>query len=108
MNMGYRQGSLKRAPVDAAQGSDPSDSMILEEELGYFEQEKARLLAAYAGKYVLIKGREIFGTFDTVANAYAVGVAKFGREPFLVRRVTEVEEQYRNHALALGLIHARI
>jgi hypothetical protein len=82
--------------------------MPLEIELGVFTRMKPELLASYQGKFVLIHGEEFVGAFDTAENAYAAGVGRFGQEPFLVKKVTVQEEVYRNQALSLGLIHARI
>jgi hypothetical protein len=48
------------------------------------------------------------GAFDTLDNAYKEGVEKFGRDAFLVRRIAEHDEVYRNQAFSLGLINARI
>jgi hypothetical protein len=80
--------------------------MALEIELATYQRLKADLLKNHLGKFVLIKGEEFLGTFDNAGNAYEAGVKRFGKEPFLVRRVTESDEVYENHALSLGLIHA--
>ena len=82
--------------------------MPLETELGVFARMKAQLLTSYEGKFVLIHGEEFVGAFDSAENAYAAGVGHFGQEPFLVKKVTPQEEVYRNQALSLGLIHARL
>lgn len=82
--------------------------MALEKELALFEKMKPDWLKIYEGKFVLIKGEEFLGAFDTPDNAYTEGVRRFGREAFLVKKVSAVEEVYRNQALSLGLINARI
>ena len=82
--------------------------MSLETELALFEQMKADLLKNHEGKFVLIRGSEFLGAYDTAQNAYAEGVKRFGRAAFLVKKVTKQEEVYRNQALSLGLVHARI
>lgn len=82
--------------------------MPLEKELAVYEKTKADLLKTYEGKFVVIHGEEFCGAFDTAENAYGEGVKRFGREPFLVKKVSVKEEVYRNQALSLGLIHARI
>ncbi|MHB1516518.1 MAG: hypothetical protein ACYCVY_12645 [Acidiferrobacteraceae bacterium] len=69
---------------------------------------KKQFLSLYEGKFVLIHGEEFVGAFDSAENAYAAGVGRFGQEPFLVKKVTPHEEVYRNQALSLGLIHARL
>jgi hypothetical protein len=82
--------------------------MPLDTELATFSKMKADLLRDHAGKFALIKGDQLIGSFDTAENAFSAGVERFGREPFLVRKVTEQEEVYRNQAFALGLMNARI
>jgi len=82
--------------------------MPLEKELALFERMKPELLKSYTGKFVLIHGENFIGAFDSAENAYGEGVSRFGREAFLVKRVVEREEVYRNQALHLGLMHARI
>jgi len=82
--------------------------MPLEIELALFEKMKPELLKNHEGKFILIRGDDFLGAFDTAENAYAEGVKRYGRESFLVKKVTAQEEVYRNQALSLGLIHARI
>ncbi len=81
--------------------------MALEQELATFESIKAELLKNHAGKFALIKGDKFYGAFDTPANAYQEGINQFGKELFLVKRISQNEEVYRNPALALGLMNAR-
>lgn len=82
--------------------------MALENELVTYQRLKPELLANHLGKFVVIKQDEFLGTFDTAENAYNAGVKKYGRQVFLVRRVSAKEETYENQALSLGLIHADI
>jgi UDP-2,3-diacylglucosamine pyrophosphatase LpxH len=82
--------------------------MPLEKELAVYEKMKADLLKTYEGKFVVIHGDEFCGAFDTAENAYGEGVKRFGQEPFLMKKVAAKEEVYRNQALSLGLMHARI
>jgi len=81
--------------------------MVLEQELAHFESIKATLLENHAGKFALIKGDKFYGAFDTPANAYQEGINLFGKEIFLIKRISQTEEVYRNPALALGLMNAR-
>ena len=64
----------------------------LELEIKTFESNKASLLDSSPGKFVLIKGEEIVGTYDTQKDAIKVGIDKFGNEPFLVKEIQEFEE----------------
>ena len=81
---------------------------ILERELAHFSSIKDELLKNHPNKFALIKGEEFIGAFDSAANAYEEGVRRFGRDVFLVKRISEKEEVYRNQALSLGLIDARL
>jgi hypothetical protein len=85
----------------------PCIDMPLKRELAYFAAQKAHLLANHRGKFVLIKDEELLGAFDTAEAAYAAGVAKFGLAAFLVKKVLDQDETYRNAAFCLGLMHAR-
>lgn len=80
----------------------------LERELAFFESQKAELLKNHEGKFALIHGEEFVDAFDTAENAYEAGVGKFGQSPFLVKRISVEPEIYRNQALMLGLMNARI
>ena len=80
----------------------------LDEELATFERMKAELLKTHSGKFALIKGEQFIGAFDNPTNAYAEGIKQFGQAAFLIKRISEQEEVYRNQALQLGLMNARL
>ncbi len=61
----------------------------LETELAYFEANKAEYQKNYPGKFVLIKGTEFAGDFTSQAEAYEVGLKRFGNQPFLIKHVTD-------------------
>jgi hypothetical protein len=82
--------------------------MPLEKELETFNKLKDELLKSYKDKFALIHGEEFVGAFDTPDAAYQAGINKFEKKPFLVKRIAEQEEVYRNQALSLGLMNARI
>ena len=63
----------------------------LEAELRYFNEHRAELLEAAAGKFALIKGESVIGMFDTEASAIRRGYETVGNIPFLVKKVTEVD-----------------
>jgi hypothetical protein len=64
---------------------------ILEQELATYEREKQDLLGRAEGKYVLIHGDEVIGTYDSEADAIAQGYRQFGNVAFLVKRIVEVD-----------------
>lgn len=81
---------------------------ILQVELAYFQKRREHLLAEHGGKYALIKGKTLVGTFDTHEAAYEHGVFRFGNVPFLIKEIREHDEVVRLPALSLGLIRANL
>ncbi|MEK6915563.1 MAG: hypothetical protein AABW89_03420 [Nanoarchaeota archaeon] len=63
----------------------------LDTEIKIYEENKQNLLKSDRGKFVLIKGNLIIGTYDTYDDAVKVGIDKFGNKPFLVKQILEVE-----------------
>lgn len=63
----------------------------LEQERKTYEEKKPALLAASAGKFVVIHGDQVAGVWDTQDDALRAGYERFGLEPFLVKEITEVE-----------------
>jgi hypothetical protein len=82
--------------------------MPLETELARYEVLKAELLKHYEGKYALIIGSDLLGTFDHPDEAYNFGIKKCGNVPMLIKRITQQEKIDIIPALTLGLIHADI
>jgi hypothetical protein len=64
----------------------------LEEELQFFAEKKVDWLPVHVGKFALVKGRELLGTFDTGEAAIAEGARRFGSQSFLVRQVNAADE----------------
>ena len=64
---------------------------MLKTELETYEREKERLLGESEGKYVLIRGEDVVGTWDTYEDAVKTGYSKFGLAPFLVKQIQRVE-----------------
>ena len=63
----------------------------LEAELHYFYEHRAEFLERAPGKFVLIKGDSLVGTFESEASAIRHGYQTLGNVPFLVKQVTEVD-----------------
>jgi hypothetical protein len=61
---------------------------VLELELKTFEEKRLTLLAEHEGKFVLIKGDQIIGTFESQQDAIAVGYREFGNVAFLVKQIS--------------------
>lgn len=81
---------------------------ILVEERRFFQENRASLLQRYSGKFVLIKGHELLGVFDSPDFAYAEGLKRLGNVPMLVVQVLPEDPVARFPALQLGLVRADI
>lgn len=64
--------------------------MALEREVATYEAHLMDLLASQ-GKYVLIRGDEIAGVFDTYEAALDRGYQEYGPVPFLVKVIQPAE-----------------
>jgi len=62
----------------------------LERELGTFRRILPTL-SGEEGRFALIAGDELLGSYDTYADALQAGYAKRGLEPFLVKQIIAVE-----------------
>ena len=62
-------------------------SMALERELAFFNAHREEFLKHYRGKFVVIVGDEVVGTFDTADFAYRVGLTLKGNIPMLIKKV---------------------
>ncbi len=49
-------------------------------------------LLGQIGKYVVIKGQEIVGIYDSYEDALKFGYGKFNLDPFLVKRIAPSEQ----------------
>src|SRR5437868_10475727 len=65
----------------------PTDPTVLEEEVAFYNARKAEWLRLYEGRFALIKGRELVGTFATLEEAYEHGLSRFGNVPMLIRQI---------------------
>jgi hypothetical protein len=68
--------------------------MILEKELQTYSDRLPDLLCD-EGKFVLIKGDDVVGVWETYADALKEGYQKFQLEPFMVKRIEAVERVQR-------------
>lgn len=77
--------------------------MKLKQEYAYYKANKEQLLKEHLGSFVLVKGTEIIGFFDSEEKAYKVGLKRFGNEPFFMTRVTKEDTILQSPALYLGI-----
>jgi len=64
---------------------------VLTQELETYNTQREKLLATAEGKFVLIHGSEVIGTYAAEQDAIAEGYRKLGNVPFLVKKVLAVE-----------------
>ncbi len=83
------------------------DKVPLVKETAFFEHHVREWLPNHPSKWVLIRGKDLEGFFETHAEAYRSGVQKYGNTPFLVRQVTEDGSTINIPALSTGLLHGR-
>lgn len=79
---------------------------MLDVERAYFDKSIAELEARFPGRFVLIKGEEIIGDFNTIQEALAEGTRRFGLEGFFVRQVGTPQKAISIPALTLGILRA--
>jgi hypothetical protein len=80
----------------------------LTEELAYYDQHKAEFLSKYESKFVLIKGSELIGSYDSAEAAYFEGLRRFGNSPFLIKQVLREDRIEQIPALSLGILNASL
>jgi len=80
--------------------------MALEVELRHFDSIKEELLKHHEGKFALIIGTELIGTFDTAEMAYKKGIETRGNVPMLIKRISKDETPDTIPSMTFGLLRA--
>jgi len=78
------------------------DMHELETELRTFHENRDRLLTTDEGKFVLIKGTVVVGTYNDQFDAIAEGYRRFGNVEFFTRQILRHEEPLRLVSIAEG------
>ncbi len=79
---------------------------MLEEEMLYFNKHLSEWIVNHSDNFVLIKGHDLIGFYNTFDEALAEGARRFGLVSFLVRQVTEKQNEVNIPALSLGILNA--
>jgi hypothetical protein len=66
----------------------------LAKELETYQENRDSLLSTAEGRFVLIKGEDVLGEFDTEADAIRQGYLQLGNVPFLVKQVLQLERKF--------------
>ena len=64
---------------------------LLDKEVETYKVNRDHLLSTAEGKFVLVHGDKVIGTYDTEGDAIAEGYKQFGNVPFLVRQILKIE-----------------
>ena len=75
----------------------------LDLELRFFNAHRSELLQQAEGKFALIKGDTLLGTFENEAIAIRRGYQVLGNVPFLVKKITQVDIPQNFSSFNLGL-----
>ena len=67
----------------------------LDLELQTYQAQKDALLRSSEGKFVLIHGNAVLGTYETKLDAVSAGHAQIGPGPFLVKKIERVDKPVR-------------
>ena len=67
------------------------EAASLDAELATYAEHRADLLESSEGAYVLIRGTDVLGLFDSEAEAIEHGYILLGNVPFLVKCVEQTE-----------------
>ena len=66
---------------------EPPQAASLEENIAAYEARRQEMERDHKGKYAVFYNREKIGCFDTFDAAAREAVRKFGRGPYLIRKV---------------------
>lgn len=61
---------------------------MLDREINYYRKNKEKLKKLYSDKYIIIKGNEIIGTYDTHAIAYHEARKNHEVGTFIIKYIT--------------------
>jgi hypothetical protein len=82
----------RAVPVPEVEDRSPERALAsMAEEITTYRNHLPQLLREQAGRFVLIKGAEILGTFPDRSTALREGYRRFGVVPFLVRQIVDPE-----------------
>jgi hypothetical protein len=82
--------------------------MQLELEIAFFERHRSEWANEQVGRFALVKGESLVGTYDSPDDALSEGARRFGRESFLVRLILPPRQEVTIPALTMGLLDTRL
>ena len=75
----------------------------LAKEKAFLRENQEALATRYPGKYLLIKGAEVHGAYETYDQGVTAGVQEFAAGPFLVRSVEQPHDSEAPSIPALSI-----
>jgi hypothetical protein len=67
---------------------------MLEKEFQFFLDHQAELVAKYSGKFLVIRGTEVIGAYDSDEEAYFQTLKKFEPGTFLIQFCEDGDASY--------------
>jgi hypothetical protein len=67
---------------------------MLEKEFKYYTDHQKDLVAKYEGKYIVIKGEQVLGAYDSEMEAYNASVKTSELGTFLIQQCLPGKENY--------------
>jgi hypothetical protein len=80
-----------RIGLESHWSEEASMTEALSKEIKTYEANLEGLLSSHEGKFVLIHGEKVLGTFDSQMDAITWGYRELGNVPFLVKQVLRVD-----------------
>lgn len=69
--------------------------MSLQDDLAWFDSNRAFIASNYKGQWVLIKDKAIKGAYPSEQAAMTAGFSMFKTQPFVVKQALEKEPEHR-------------
>lgn len=66
--------------------------MALEDELSWFNANRAYIAQQYQGQWVVIKDQSVRGAYPNYSAAYQAAASMFGQQPFLIKEAVATEK----------------
>lgn len=66
--------------------------MALQDEINWFNSNRAFIAQQYQGQYVVVKDQSVRGAYPSYQAAYQAGAQMFGQQPFLIKEAVAVEK----------------
>lgn len=79
---------------------------MLDKERAFFAGNRDKLLKEYGGKYLVIKGEQVGGAYESMEEALQGAALMYGLENVLIRKAQDAELEISVPALTLGITNA--